>query len=138
MNVPRPSPISQVVTESSSSPEKLSTLELIYPVAHLNRVKIGEEYSRVVVTSNRPAVQPPNMASCEPWNDNAFGPIVKGCRSDFDFTLLFEQSVFTIGPAALLLLFTPPRLVKLSGAHAKTLPTPVRSVKAVSSTVGCR
>lgn len=64
-------------------------------------------------------------------NDNTFGPVVHRCRSDFDFTLLFEQSVLTIGPAALLLLFAPPRLAKLLKSSKKTISTRVLSIKAV-------
>ncbi|CAH0020515.1 unnamed protein product [Clonostachys rhizophaga] len=33
-------------------------------------------------------------------SDNTFGPIVHGCRDDFDFTLLFEHLFFTIVPCA--------------------------------------
>lgn len=75
---------------------------------------------------------PLTMAStCQPMNDNNFGPVVHGCRSDFDFTLLFEQSVLAIGPAALLLLFAPPRFVKLWKSSKKTISTRVLSIKAV-------
>ena len=46
--------------------------------------------------------------------DQYFGPrVTPECRS-FDFTLLFEQSFFPIGPAALFLLFSPLRLYHLS------------------------
>lgn len=33
-------------------------------------------------------------------NDNAFGPAVDGCRGDFDFTVVFEQSILSILPSA--------------------------------------
>ncbi len=62
------------------------------------------------------------MASnCQASNDNSFGPIVEGCRSGFDFTLLFEQTILSIGPSAMLLLFAPPRFVKLLRSSKKTL-----------------
>jgi hypothetical protein len=43
--------------------------------------------------------------------DDSFGPTVKvqSCRDGFDFTLLFEESIFTILPAALLLCAVPLR-----------------------------
>lgn len=42
-------------------------------------------------------------------NDDSFGPVVAGCRDDFDFTLVFEESIFTILPSALFLCFIPLR-----------------------------
>ena len=51
---------------------------------------------------------------CPPSADNAFGPAVKGCRDNFDFTFAFEQIFFSIVPAALLLLATPWRVWSLS------------------------
>lgn len=33
-------------------------------------------------------------------NDDAFGPVVQGCRGDFDFTLKFESIVLSIIPAS--------------------------------------
>lgn len=37
-------------------------------------------------------------------NDNALGPIVSGCRDDFDFTLKFEQLFLSILPSVVFLL----------------------------------
>ncbi|KAL2071871.1 hypothetical protein VTL71DRAFT_13106 [Oculimacula yallundae] len=70
---------------------------------------------------------------CQPSNDHSFGPIVKDCRSGFDFTLLFEQTILSIGPAALLLLFAPPRLVTLLKSSTKTRFSYLRSIKAILS-----
>ncbi|QGA22297.1 hypothetical protein EYB26_010013 [Talaromyces marneffei] len=47
-----------------------------------------------------------NVALC---GDNNFGPQVSDCRSDFDFTLLFEECFFSIVPSVLLLLALPAR-----------------------------
>ncbi|KAL5086662.1 hypothetical protein Trisim1_008747 [Trichoderma cf. simile WF8] len=41
---------------------------------------------------------------CAPSADNVFGPQVHGCREDFDFTLLFEQSILSILPSLIFLL----------------------------------
>jgi ATP-binding cassette subfamily C (CFTR/MRP) protein 1 len=54
--------------------------------------------------------------------DNAFGPAIpSACRSGFDFTLMFEQSILSILPSALLLLLTPVRLYALYGESVKTV-----------------
>ncbi|TVY47392.1 ABC transporter [Lachnellula occidentalis] len=57
--------------------------------------------------------------------DDSFGPIVsRGCRDYFDFTLLFEQSILSIGPSILFILaavrrtyylWTKPRRVSGTG-----------------------
>jgi len=54
---------------------------------------------------------------CSPTMDAAFGPAVAACRDSFDFTIVFEQSIFTLLPASLLLLAAPARL-----AHLRKLP----------------
>ena len=61
--------------------------------------------------------------------DDALGPAVRGCRDNFDFTLLFEQSFFQIAPCALLLLAVPLRASQLRRQNVKTLPTGVQTVK---------
>lgn len=51
-----------------------------------------------------------SRSSC---NDNDFGPAVHGgdgCRDDFDFTLLFENTILSILPSLLALLFATGRL----------------------------
>ncbi|EQB47303.1 ABC transporter [Colletotrichum gloeosporioides Cg-14] len=50
---------------------------------------------------------------CSPAADDSFGPIIHDCRDGFDFTLTFEQCLFTILPASLLLLVAPLRLFQL-------------------------
>ena len=52
--------------------------------------------------------------------DDTFGPAVIACRGGFDFTLLFEQTILTIGPAALFLLLSPYRLWQLVKEDRKT------------------
>lgn len=47
--------------------------------------------------------------------DSSFGPVVSGCRDDFDFTLAFELYFFLIAPAALFLLVAPTRIYLLFG-----------------------
>lgn len=72
---------------------------------------------------------------CPPSSDDVFGPAVNGCRGNFDFTLFFEQTVLSIGPSALLLLFAPPRIVRLLRASVKTLSNPIRATKALTALV---
>ncbi|KAH8805003.1 P-loop containing nucleoside triphosphate hydrolase protein [Xylogone sp. PMI_703] len=53
--------------------------------------------------------------------DNRFGPQVAdpSCRGGFDFTLFFEETIFTIGPSSLLLLSVPWRLAQLYRSRIK-------------------
>ncbi|KAF9693105.1 hypothetical protein EKO04_008679 [Ascochyta lentis] len=41
------------------------------------------------------------MASAKCLNDNDFGPVVKGCRDNFDFTIKFELIIFSLVPSSL-------------------------------------
>lgn len=69
---------------------------------------------------------------CFSYADDEFGPIIsRACHRGFDFTLLFEQSVLSIGPSALLLLLFPIRVWTLYGASKKTGPNYTRAVKIV-------
>ena len=76
--------------------------------------------------------QSPKMSPWRPSADNAFGPAIgANCRSTFDFTLLFEQTILTIAPASILLLLAPPRIWHLLRSSTKTLPNPIGSIKAL-------
>ncbi|PYH48181.1 ABC transporter-like protein [Aspergillus saccharolyticus JOP 1030-1] len=56
-------------------------------------------------------------------NDDQFGPgITGGCRSNFDFTLLFEQSILSLLPSTILILVFPGRLAHLVRQDIKTAP----------------
>ena len=63
-----------------------------------------------------------NATLFEPHLDNVFGPQVNGDSDTFDFTLLFEQSILTIGPSALLLLVFPLRIAHLYQKDIKVRP----------------
>ncbi|RAL17389.1 P-loop containing nucleoside triphosphate hydrolase protein [Aspergillus homomorphus CBS 101889] len=58
--------------------------------------------------------------SCSPAADDSFGPVI-ACPTIFDFTLLFEQSILSIGPSALLLLLVPWRIWSLFSEDIKTV-----------------
>ncbi|KAH7371789.1 ABC transporter-like protein [Cadophora sp. MPI-SDFR-AT-0126] len=46
--------------------------------------------------------------------DNNFGPFLQiPGKETFDFTLLFEETILSIGPSVLLLLYVPPRIFRL-------------------------
>lgn len=45
--------------------------------------------------------------------DASFGPTVRGCRGNFDFTLTFEQIFFSIIPASLFILASCTRIQRL-------------------------
>lgn len=65
--------------------------------------------------------------------DGSFGPLAIGCVGGrFDFTLLFEQSIFAIVPSALLLLVTPYRIWQLAGQKPKVSPSFIIYLKLVS------
>ncbi|QDS72379.1 hypothetical protein FKW77_008421 [Venturia effusa] len=63
-------------------------------------------------------------AGCQ--NDNALGPA--SCIRSFDFTLAFEQSVFSILPSAIVLLAAPPIVSKLLKKNSRTTGYKNRSV----------
>ncbi|KAL7796652.1 P-loop containing nucleoside triphosphate hydrolase protein [Trichoderma ceciliae] len=73
---------------------------------------------------------------CAPTADAAFGPVVDAaCRDGFDFTLVFEQSIFVLLPASLLVLVAPLRLVQLRKSSVKVADHVSRMVKV--SVTGC-
>ncbi|OHE98497.1 ABC transporter [Colletotrichum orchidophilum] len=65
------------------------------------------------------------IAECE-WS---FGPVATLCGNQFDFTLLFEQSILNIGPSAVLLLVLPLRLQQLFHQRRKVLRHPSNVAK---------
>ncbi|KAL6807735.1 P-loop containing nucleoside triphosphate hydrolase protein [Trichoderma sp. SZMC 28013] len=73
---------------------------------------------------------------CAPTADAAFGPVVDAaCRDGFDFTLVFEQSIFVLLPASLLVLAAPLRLIQLRKSPIKVVDHVSRVIKL--SVVGC-
>ncbi|KAF4635233.1 hypothetical protein G7Y89_g2874 [Cudoniella acicularis] len=46
-------------------------------------------------------------------HDKSLGPLIQGCRSDFKFTIKFEQIFFSIVPAAVFIALCLPRMVYL-------------------------
>lgn len=68
--------------------------------------------------------------------DNAFGPTTgPSCRSGFDFTLTFEQSILSTIPSALLLFVTPLRLGVLFGRNVKAIRGAQYGIKATALTL---
>lgn len=65
-------------------------------------------------------------------HDNNFGPIVHNPNADFDFTLLFEQSILTIVPSVCFLLYAPARVWWLWREEKKASFGPLIAVKQVS------
>jgi len=47
-------------------------------------------------------------------NDDTLGPVVVGCRDNFDFTLVFEQSILSIAPSACFAALAAARMAWLS------------------------
>lgn len=59
-------------------------------------------------------------ASCSTI-DNTFSSHAGECRGGFDFTLLFEETILSILPLALLIFIAPLRIVYLSKKSIKVL-----------------
>jgi ATP-binding cassette, subfamily C (CFTR/MRP), member 1 len=74
----------------------------------------------------------------DPGVDDVFGPQVHGVRAGFDFTLLFEQSIMSIGPSALLLIMFPLRAVQLYRQGVKVKPGKQLRLKLVWQPLSCR
>lgn len=70
------------------------------------------------------------FAACD---DAAFGPIVSGCRGNFDFTVAFEFYFFSLPPLTIVLLAVPLRVVFLRRFHAKLVAGGFKYLKLVSS-----
>lgn len=79
-----------------------------------------------------------NTTSTSYENDDRFGPFLQGTgRSLFDFTMLFEETILSILPSALLLLLIPLRLLRLRKAPRKVMSSNFRAIKSVSFLLGC-
>lgn len=50
---------------------------------------------------------------CPASADQAFGPAIRGCRSQFDFTLLFEETILTLLPCIVFILLVFFRAIAL-------------------------
>ena len=69
--------------------------------------------------------------ACSVDTEDLFGPQVKSCLGGFDFTLLFEESILSIGPMALVLLLVPVRIVYLFRSNRKVHGGPLHIFKLV-------
>jgi len=72
--------------------------------------------------------------SCPGSGDSRFGPAVANCLRSFDFTLLFEESILSILPSALLVLLFPIRLLYLNRRKVRVTGKALRNLKLVSKT----
>ena len=62
------------------------------------------------------------IVGCDLDADDVFGPVVAGCRDDFDFTLLFEQALFSTLPAAVTTIAAVASLFRRWKQSVKTAP----------------
>lgn len=65
-------------------------------------------------------------------NDDGFGPSVRGCRADFDFTMKFEQIFLSALPSAIFIALSVIRLVILARTKEIVGGWMLRSLKLVS------
>ncbi|OIW26905.1 putative multidrug resistance-associated protein [Coniochaeta ligniaria NRRL 30616] len=66
--------------------------------------------------------------------DDTFGPAVPPiaeCRDGFDFTVTFEEGILSIGPACLLFVILPWRLLSLLGRRCKTKRSWLHEIKLI-------
>jgi hypothetical protein len=63
--------------------------------------------------------------------DDTFGPHAANCRGNFDFTLLFEETILSILPLGILLIIGPPRIWYLFKKERKVVRSPLLSLKLV-------
>lgn len=54
------------------------------------------------------------MKSSACLNDDSFGPVVEGCRDDFDFTIRFELIFFSLIPTSIFIVLAAVRIGYLS------------------------
>jgi len=65
-------------------------------------------------------------------NDASLGPAVVGCRDDFDFTVVFEQSILSILPSALFEVLALARIWQLHRKPAVVSGRKLQFLKSVS------
>lgn len=68
-----------------------------------------------------------------PCSEDVFGPA--SCRDDFDFTLLFEQSILSLLPALSFIIAASWKLWSLRRASIKTLPDPIQTIKLATASL---
>ena len=71
-----------------------------------------------------------DFAGC--LDDESFGPAVRGCRDDFDFTLKFEKIFFALIPASIFIALSLSRIVYLARKPAIVSGVLLRTAKLVS------
>ena len=72
---------------------------------------------------------------CPVHVEQVFGPQVDGCLQNFDFTLLFEETVLSIPASSVFLLLLIPRLFILSRTSVKARKGLLYYVKLVSISI---
>jgi ATP-binding cassette subfamily C (CFTR/MRP) protein 1 len=75
----------------------------------------------------------PQMATTNCLNDDDFGPVVKGCRDDFDFTLRFELIIFSLVPSSIFVLVALLRCFQLHKGRKIVDAKPFLAAKLVSN-----
>ncbi|KAJ5663804.1 hypothetical protein N7507_004535 [Penicillium longicatenatum] len=68
-------------------------------------------------------------------NDASFGPIVKGCRGDFDFTLKFEKIILSILPSVVFIALSVPRAIHLARKRRTVNGTTFQFVKLLAAAI---
>ena len=78
-----------------------------------------------------PAQPTMDIFICHADVDDTFGPTVVGCRDNFDFTLLFEQSILSLAFSVILILLVPYRIARLCREDVKVHGGRIHTLKQV-------
>jgi len=70
-----------------------------------------------------------NNSQARNCSEDTFGPV--SCRDDFDFTLLFEQSILSLVPSIIFILLASWKLWRLKKASKKVHDDPMGTIKIV-------
>jgi ATP-binding cassette subfamily C (CFTR/MRP) protein 1 len=62
-----------------------------------------------------------SLVVCAPNGDNIFGPQVEPCLREFDFTLQFENVIFSALPSAIFLCVAPLRIYILRNVRKQVV-----------------
>lgn len=73
--------------------------------------------------------------ACSIAAEKLFGPQVVGCLGGFDFTLLFEETILSVLPMSVVLLFLPVRIVHLFKSERKVYEGLLHNLKLVRELV---
>lgn len=82
-------------------------------------------------TGQRALMEPNRVTACPAAADTSFGPRVASCRRQFDFTILFEECVFSLAPFIIFVVFATLRFKVLTSERLRVCTDSLRRLKMV-------